>query len=75
MDVDQLIDAREDPLHNLLAEVQVLVHSLDENLPKTRTHLKDNITSFKCLFFSEEVILIILYDSIRKNNYSVFTVE
>ena len=32
MDVDELVDAREDPLHDVLAQVQVLVHPLHKYL-------------------------------------------
>lgn len=37
MDLDELIDAREDLVHIVLCHVQVLVHSLNEYLWKCET--------------------------------------
>jgi hypothetical protein len=34
VDVDELIDAGEDPVNDVFAQVQVLVHALNENLEK-----------------------------------------
>ncbi len=43
VDVDELIDAGEDPVNDVFAQVQVLVHALNENLEKMRVFCKRQV--------------------------------